>query len=82
MFNHLTQKYDQSAFFNLFVFFFSISFHLLSNLSLSLSHSPLSIHLELEGVPLKDPGQRTGLAVNAEDSLVVVLGVVGVLHNI
>lgn len=41
--------------------------------------SPLSEDLQLDGVPLKHPGQRSGLAVNAEDSLVVILRVVGVL---
>lgn len=40
---------------------------------------PLSEDLQFDGMPLEDPGQRSGLAVNAEDSLVVVLRVVGVL---
>ncbi|MPC47301.1 hypothetical protein E2C01_041043 [Portunus trituberculatus] len=42
---------------------------------------PKTKDLELDGLPLEDPGQCSGLAVNAEHDLVVVLGVVGVLDD-
>ena len=44
-------------------------------------HIPLSKDLTLDGLSLEDSGQCSGLAVNAEHDLVVVLRVISVLDD-